>query len=208
MNKPTPVIYTGQSSAECVKSFFDMHIKETMLRGLDLTYGQGTFWDWNTSDIFLKFTCNDKYVDGMDSFDFRATGYTSRNWDVVVFDPPFTANGPSKDGHQKRYGADRSQDGAPKNIHEVRSLLASGLIEAMRLSKRWVILKTQDVIESGKLHDCEGLARDLFRHFGFRIVDYRLFLSHRRPQPDGARNAKQKHFRDRPSVFYLAKRGT
>lgn len=212
------VIYDGATSALCVKSFFDMHIKESSIDVLDLTYGNGTFWNWNYDGEWqIDLTANDlngytytgpEHQRPVDyTHDFRNSGWKSRSYDVVVFDPPFTANGPSKDGHQKRYGADRSQAWAPQNIHEVRSLLASGLIEAMRLSKKWVLLKTQDVIESGKLHDSEGLARMLFQQFGFRIVDYRLYDSTRRPQPNEARGATQKHFYGRPSVFYLAKRG-
>lgn len=215
----TDVIYTGQSSADCVKSFFDLHIGYGVAV-LDLTYGNGTFWDWPRDELVApdwSLTVNEKnrtfHGDGTHEplpagEDFRATRWCSRSFDVVVFDPPFTANGPSKDGHQKRYGADRSQEGAPQNIHEVRALLAGGLVEAMRLSRKWVLLKTQDVVESGKLHDSEGLARMLFMAFGFRIVDYRLYDAQRRAQPDEARGATVKHFRNRPSIFMLAKRGS
>lgn len=204
-----PVLFEGATSAECVKSFFDLHIGEAD-SVIDLTYGSGTFWKWDWEERVNWLVRNDRHVEmfvNQCNDDFRATRWQSRHFDVVVFDPPFTANGPSKEGHQKRYGADRSMDGAPQNIHEVRSLLASGLIEAMRLSKKWVLVKTQNVIESGRLHDSEGLVRSLFLHFGFRIVDYRLYAAHRRAQPDEARGATPKHFRERPSVFFLAKRG-
>jgi hypothetical protein len=170
-----------------------MHMSDVVTI-FDLTYGNGTFWDDLDTPLFDP------------SLDFRNTGLPSRSYDCVVFDPPFTANGPSSNSHNARYGADRSQDGAPQNIHEVRALLASGLIEAMRISSKFVLLKTQDVIESGKLHSSTGLAFTLFREFDFRVVDYVVYDAPRRPQPDEARGSAVRHFRNRPSMFILAAR--
>lgn len=197
------VIQSPSSSAEIVKNIFNMHMP-FVKSVFDLTYGNGTFW-----------TCFEQTLIQYDpGLDFRNTGKPFCSYDCVVFDPPFTANGPmyhastseTLPSHNARYGADRSQANAPKNIHEVRSLLASGLIEAMRISSRFVLVKTQDVVESGKLHSSTELVQTLFRLFGFRVVDYVLYNAPRRPQPDIERGSVLRHFRNRPSVFYLGER--
>jgi hypothetical protein len=188
------VIQYPPSSSDIICAIFEMHMPD-VITILDLTYGSGTFWNWrNESPEFLP------------DADFRNTGLKSRSFDCVVFDPPFTANGPSEQSHNARYGADRSQNGAPQNIHEVRALLASGLVEAMRISRKYVLVKTQDVVESGKLHSSVELAMILLREFDYRVVDYVLYDAPRRPQPDLERGATVRHFRNRPSVFILGVR--
>jgi hypothetical protein len=202
MNNNPSVVQQASSSAEFVEAIFRMHMMDVR-SVLDLTYGNGTFWNWDVCNI-----CPKLFLHPLSEFtpDFRNTLISSRKFQCVVFDPPFTANGPSEQSHNARYGSDRSQSGTPQNIHEVRTLLAQGLLEAMRISSKWVLLKTQDVIESGKLHSSVNLAYMLFEQFGYRVVDYVLYDAPRRPQPDSERGATVRHFRNRPSVFILASR--
>jgi len=194
---------TSGTSAEIIRDIFALHFPEAR-EVVDLTYGKGTFWKWPIDFVLIP---NDKFASPDCEFreDFTATCWPCDEFHIAVFDPPFTANGPSKEGHQKRYGADRSQDGAPQNISDVHRLLRLGTLEACRIASEGVIVKTQDVIESGKYHDSEGVARDALREAGWRIIDTVRFLKGRRPQPDAARGSRIQHFRNRPSVFLIAR---
>ncbi|MDG0870930.1 hypothetical protein [Candidatus Lucifugimonas marina] len=167
---------------------------------LDLTHGLGVFWKQYTPS---KLTTNDRNEDADYRQDFTATSFDDRSFELVVFDPPFTANGPSKHRHQKRYRSHRDQEGAPQNIKDVRRLLVGGIKEACRISGRWVLVKTQDVVESGQLHANVNLALNTLVKSGFNVVRETEFHSNRRPQPSGRRVTGLGR---RPSVFILAER--
>lgn len=172
---------------------------------LDLTYGQGVFWRKFKPE---SLTANDMYVmpnDGLTIYqtDFMSTPLLTGHWSLVVFDPPFTANGPSKNPHNERYRSHRDQAGAPQNVKEVRSLLVGGIKEACRISNKWVIVKTQDVVESGQLHANVVLALNTLVKCGFNIHTEIPFTPSRRPQPSGRRVTG---LGGRPSVFMLARK--
>jgi len=168
---------------------------------LDLTFGQGVFWNTKRPE---HLTANDLYS-GRAEFqqDFRATYWPSEAFELVVFDPPFTAAGRPSDGTpgMARYGAERHQAGAPQNVHQVRELLVGGIAEACRLSSRWVLVKTQDVVEGGPLWPNVILALNTLVTHGFNIRAERAFSPSRRPQPSGQRVTG---LGGRPSVFILA----
>lgn len=164
---------------------------------LDLTYGKGVFWrKFKPSSL----ATNDLYEVAMIQRDFLNTGFDAI-YDLVVFDPPFTANGPSENPHNERYGSQRDQSGGPQNVKDVRKLLVGGIREACRISNRWVIVKTQDVVESGNLHANVVLALNTLVKCGFNIHTEIPFNSTRRPQPKGRRVTG---LGSRPSVFILA----
>jgi hypothetical protein len=167
---------------------------------LDLTYGLGVFWRLFTPS---QLTTNDLSEEADRHQDFMATDFDDRSFELVVFDPPFTANGPTKQPHQLRYHSHRDQEGAPQNIKDVRRLLAGGIQEACRISARRVLVKTQDVVESGQLHANVNLALNTLVKSGFNIVGETEFHSNRRPQPHGRRVTG---LGGRPSVFILAER--
>ena len=170
------------------------------VRTLDLTYGLGVFWKKYAP---RQLTTNDFFKDADRHQNFTATDFGDRSFELVVFDPPFTANGPSKQRHQERYGSHRDQEGAPQNIKDVRRLLVGGIKEACRISGRWVLVKTQDVVESGQLHPNVNLALNTLVKYGFKIHTEVPFQPNRRPQPKGRRDTG---LGARPSVFILAER--
>ena len=86
-------------------------------------------------------------------------------------------------------------------MKDVQRLLVEGIKESCRISKRWVIVKTQDVVESGKLHPNVILAMNTLVARGYNIKKELVFHSHRRPQPSGRRVTG---LGGRPSVFLLA----
>jgi hypothetical protein len=167
---------------------------------LDLTYGLGVFWRLFTPS---QLTTNDLSEEADRHQDFTATDFDDRSFELVVFDPPFTANGPTKQPHQLRYHSHRDQEGAPQNMKDVRQLLVGGIKEACRISGRWVLVKTQDVVESGPLHANVNLALNTLVKYGFNIHTEVPFQPNRRPQPKGRRVTG---LGGRPSVFILAER--
>lgn len=223
------VVHIGPSSAEVMRDLWDMHFPYRVngYDVLDLTYGSGTFWKGITLDAAgIRLTKNDRYVgdDDVLRFDYEQFPFPDDSFDVVVFDPPFTANGPGA-GHNDRYRATRGQEGAPNNVGDVRLSMLLGLGEACRLARESVIVKVQDVVESGKLHLHaamvemllddqielrgvlpEGGALDMPLNTGWGVEDYVLLNGPRRPQPDTQRGATVRHFRNRPSAFVVARR--
>lgn len=206
---------TEGTSAEIISDIFEMHFPNAVTV-YDATYGKGTFWRWDWQSRGLALTAAD-LISTPDSVEIMKMDrfYPKRDftepipgsYDVIVFDPPFTANGPNRDdSFQERYGADRSMPGAPQNIEDVRFLLMAGIREVCNVRKSiGVIVKTQSVIESGKFYDNEYLAAQQLFYHGWNVVDRIYFRGARRPQPDAARCATVKHFRNRPSVFLIAK---
>jgi hypothetical protein len=225
MTMSIEALHPGPTSSEVIRDIFDMHFYHyttAPFEVLDLTYGKGTFWNWDYATTFPNMVLfkNDLYVENWDdpnmfNGDFTKTDFPDKSFDIVVFDPPFSAHGPPSDGqaHMARYGSDRSQ-GGPQNINDVQTLLYHGIREAKRLSKYGIIMKTQSVIESGNYFPAQGHAEfvltsdfeEKYNRDHFKIVDELFFLKSRRPQPDAARGAKVRHFRNRPSIFIVGKR--
>ena len=210
---------TSGTSADVIESIFELHfpVAESVL---DLTWGRGTFWNWDwrgrftlhANDAYAYIPDTDSDIVAGSRWDFTRVVQDLgcpewQRWDVVVFDPPFTANGPQRgtDRHQDRYGSTRDLNGAPQNIHDVWRLLDEGTRTACRLARLGVIVKTQDVIESGRYWDSETVACTAVAASNFRVEDKVRLLVGRRAQPDTVRGARIQHFRDRPSVFIVGK---
>lgn len=201
------VTHHGPTSAEVVADIFALHFRGPH-KVIDLTYGHGTFWrgDWWHDRVHL--VTNDLHMPADHHEDFTQP-FPPEWWaDVAVFDPPFSSIGPASDGKGEwshRYGSSR-QNGGPKNVAGVVELMARGVEQAASITRHGLIIKTQNVIESGRLHDLEFVAKSEAYVRGFRLVDEVRLLSARRPQPDAARGAKVRHFRNRPSVFQVWRR--
>lgn len=187
--------HLGPTSAEVIRDIFNEIIVEWGPHDVvDLTYGNGTFWNWDDAP------CPVHDAD----WDFRAVPQASQSWPIVVFDPPFSSMGTASDGGgmAERYGSNRDQDG-PQDIGEVHALLTGGIAEATRIAEDWVIVKTQDVVERSQLHSSVNLAINTITNHGFDIVREVAFLPHRRAQPSGRRVTGRG---GRPSWFIVARR--
>ena len=201
----TETIHHGRSSAEVIERIFaDL---PTPLTVLDLTYGMGTFWKWPWEDDLVLVT-NDLYTEADTNHDFTAMPDANRSFDIVVFDPPFTAQGPNTkadERHNDRYGSTRDLPGAPQNIQGVHDLLLLGISEACLIAQKYVIVKTQDVVESGRLHSSVNLALNEIVATGFNITRTIRFFAPRRAQPEGRRVTG---LGGQPSLFIVAERNT
>tara|TARA_R110000765_G_scaffold237482_1_gene340142 strand:- start:76 stop:711 length:636 start_codon:yes stop_codon:yes gene_type:complete len=199
-------IHRGHSSAEVIEQIFkDMPPAPEVL---DLTWGNGTFWKWEYEAVNLLLVTNDLHTGSDLHRDFTDMEMDDRLYTTVVFDPPFTAQGPNKkaeERHNDRYGATRDLNGAPQNIHDVHRLLRGGIKEACRIARDYVIVKTQDVVESGKLHGSVNLAMNEIVANNFNIIETIRFFPQRRPQPNGRRVTG---LGGQPSVFIVAETAT
>jgi len=184
---------------------------------LDATYGLGRFWKWDWRAMGFTLSGNDLYApeptgpnapDAFTRMDFTDWPDVAE-WhhvDVVVFDPPFTAQGPDSTGHSHNdgYGSTRTLTGAPQNIHDVERLLVEGIKQCAAIARVGLIVKTQPVVESGTLHSSDTLAANTIVKAGFNIVEWIPFSPPRRAQPKGRRVTG---LGGRPSMFLVAVNG-
>ena len=100
----TEALRTTGNSSHVIRDIFALHFPdvETVL---DMTFGLGAFWrGWEHA---FTLTTNDPYRPAdtqMTVAEIRDHGDSIDWYDVIVFDPPFVATGPSADSHQTRYG--------------------------------------------------------------------------------------------------------
>jgi len=182
---------------------------------LDATYGLGRFWKWDWRAMGFTLTGNDLYAPeptGPNAPDmFTRMDFTDwpdvAEWhhvDVVVLDPPFTAQGPNKNRDQRHnddYGSTRDLPGAPQNIRDVERLLVEGIKQCAAIARIGLVVKTQPVVESGTLHSSDTLAANTIVKCGFDIVEWIPFSPPRRAQPPGRRVTG---LGGRPSMFLVA----
>ena len=204
MNQSHPAVQLGGNSSDAIRDIFAVHFppRSGKYSVLDLTFGHGKWWNWDWNEA-LTLKANDLNVGGLDfRFDVRAPPVGLPKFDVVCFDPPFSAMGPSKTlkGFRENYGAVRGPD--LKNVMDVRLLLCSGIQTAVRLARLGVIVKTQDVVESGENNSHVYFAEKFIGEAGWEVVDKKYLAVQSRPQPPGRRTL---HFRSRPSVFLVGK---
>src|SRR3990167_5943131 len=206
-------LHEGPTSAAIVRDVTALHFPD-VASVLHLTYGRGSFWRWDWRPRGLVLWGSDLHVAPPEAdsqfmplrWDFERVALDRAEWhlfDLVIFDPPFSAMGPaSKHGnaHSERYGAARAMNGAPQNIVDVERMLGLGIVTATSLARHGVVVKTQAVIESGLYHNSPHLATLVLERSGFEIVDEVFFCPARRPQPP---ERSVKHFRNRPSIFIV-----
>jgi hypothetical protein len=139
----------------------------------DLTFGQGVFWKIYRPPHLL--TC-----DSTNGFDFRETGFRHGEFFAVVFDPPYKLNGRSTETTDKRYGVH-----VPATPEGRLLLMAQGLAEACRISRRYVLMKVMDQVVSGHKVWQTRLFANMAEAKGWDQVDRFDFLRRPRPQPPG-----------------------
>lgn len=164
---------------------------------LDLSYGVGGFWKVHEPQ---HLTTNDALRDGAKyHLDARFTGWEERSFDTVVWDPPYKLNGtPAMSEMDARFGIE-----VPTTRCGRMSLILSGVIEACRLSKKWVLVKCQDQVNSGQVRWQTDDVTTVARCCEFRKVDA-LHLPGGLPQPEGR---SQQHARRNYSTLLILRRG-
>lgn len=153
---------------------------------LDLTYGKGRFWtDHRPDDLTTNDTNPERDAEYRLDWTDTALCVAAWHWSAfatVVFDPPYKLNGTggshaSDDG----YGVADASTPAERWCAMVR-----GVDTAAALSSRWLIVKCQDQVVSGrKFWQTDRLTTHLDEQ-GWRKVD-QLLVAGYMPQPLGRR---------------------
>lgn len=150
---------------------------------LDPTYGHGTFWkEWRPKALRGTDLDPAKSIDDCRGVDFTAMQFGDREFDCVVFDPPYKLNGTPTEQVDKRYGVHEST-----RWQDRMALCRAGISECARvLGDGFLLVKCQDQVCSGKVR---WQTVDFTAHAetqGLGLVDRFDFLSYR-PQPSGTR---------------------
>lgn len=155
-------------------------------RVLDPTYGEGNFWTrWKPKDLTASDLNPKKSPIGY-SVDFTNMPWANRSFDVVVFDPPYKLNGTPDPDRDEKYG-----------VHEYTrwqdrmNLIIDGVVECCRVADKYVLVKCQDQVSSGKIRWQTDDVTTAAKACGFEKVDRLDFLSYR-AQPNG-RSQKHAH---------------
>ncbi len=109
---------------------------------LDVTYGSDCFWDGTAHVEVTGLDANPARARDVCG-DFEALPFAEGSFDVVIFDPPFLADGGKRSLMKARYTADLGSDASQASIMR-------GCQKAWRVSRLGVIVKVQDHIHGGK----------------------------------------------------------
>lgn len=173
-----PILAVDQwrNNAEMIAGVADCGYLDRNWSTMDVTYGKGTFWK-----VFMprRLIAHDRYT--LDGVDFRDLPHRRNSVEVVVFDPPYKLNGtPMLHEMDARYGTEEAMPIAVR--HE---MICDGLTECIRVARRYVLLKCQDQVASGKVHWQTRIFADHGEECGARLVDAFILVGAGRQQPEG-----------------------
>lgn len=137
---PIPESFVMGDNAALIASIAPIYLTGSVL---DVTYGQGVWWQRFKPE---PFTGHDLATDGVD---FRALPYGDASWDAVCFDPPYipsrameTSTGRAV-SHRDAYGLNERRTRV-----QLEALIAEGLAECARVARQWVLVKCCDYAEN------------------------------------------------------------
>jgi hypothetical protein len=165
---------------------------------LDLTYGKGAFWRRLPGLVVYD---NDLHPNkGHFHHDFRSTPFPADRFPTVVFDPPYRLGGtPSTEAFDDAYGLEEYR--APK---DVEALIRDGTREAVRLASKFVLVKTQDHVSSGRLQPLTNWVIDSAHAAGAQLLDS-LHVVGGRAQPNGRGQSRARHAYSTMLIFRAAR---
>lgn len=138
-------VFTGQLNADLMAAVAPLYLSGSVL---DVTYGQGKWWDRFTPD---PFTFHDLALDGVD---FRHLPHPDRSFDTVCFDPPYIPAGGEATSEQvdRRF---RSSFGltAGRTATELDALIFDGLEECARVARQYLLVKCMEFVGSAAFRD-------------------------------------------------------
>lgn len=193
---PSPVMAFGswEDNGALIADVARLHYIQG--RVLDATYGRGTFWTrWQPESLFKNDA--DKTIENLNIHeDFRDLSFNDGFFTTVVFDPPYKLNGtPALGDFDARYGIDR-----PMSWQARMGMILDGAVECARVSRRWLLVKCQDQIVSGKMRWQTSLITEAVEGCGFGLYDRFDFVSYR-PQPKDRSQVHARHNASQLLVF-------
>lgn len=138
-----PSVMTG-TNADLIARVADLYLTGSVV---DLTYGEGKWWDRYCP---AEFVAHDLHkVDGVD---FTNLPEDDNTYDTACFDPPYVISGTASSEalgpeFQNRYGIGLHNLAAKKTAtgsQRFEDMLRGGLLEAARVSRRWVLVKCME----------------------------------------------------------------
>lgn len=191
---------TRRTNARLITDVRDLGYLNEKSTVLDPTYGEGGFWkDWCPDRLTATDLNPALAPNGIE--DFRALTFDDESFEVVVFDPPYKLNGTASDwgGMDERYGVN---DNVPVGAR--MELIYAGLDECARVAARYLMVKCQDQVCSGRVVWQSSLVvNHVEQVWPFDLVD-RLEVFGYRVQPPGRR---QLHARQSTSSLLIFERG-
>lgn len=171
-------------------------------RVLDCTYGAGRFWRLWQPEILVATDLNPaKSPSVPDGVDFTAMPFPDRDFDAVVFDPPYRLNGTPDQDFDEGYGID-----AYTSWQERMALILAGTAEAARVADRDLLVKCQAQVVSGAVRWQDDEVTAVAVDAGFRKIDrFDLHYSPRK-QPKGRRQAHARRNHSTLLVFRRTRR--
>lgn len=114
---------------------------------MDVTYGRGNFWTVYRPEHLIT---HDLAIDGVD---FRQLPEADQSVDVVIFDPPYIAQGGRDTSTAPDFMARYGLVDVPKTTGELFELIAAGITECARVlkPKGRLMVKCMDYVNSGRL---------------------------------------------------------
>lgn len=165
---------------------------------LDMTFGRGAFW---TDYVPTNLTSHDIRTDGVD---FRALPEPDDTFDVVVFDPPYVAQGgrdtSTTPDFLDRYGL----TDAPVTPDDMMAMIGDGINEAVRVVRPggFVIIKCMQYVSGGTFHNVpHKVVNWMTEHKAIKQVDEFIHYSGTGPQPEGRRQLTSRRAHSNLLVF-------
>jgi hypothetical protein len=140
-----PRLYTvlDGTSTEAITGLLDVCFPDATT-ALDVTYGNGSFWDGTTHAHVTGLDINpDRAPDVVG--DFRALPFADGSFDVCVFDPPYHT-----DMGRGKASVMGSRFGTFATLPELKEAVEQGCREAWRVARLGVIVKVQDYIHASR----------------------------------------------------------
>jgi hypothetical protein len=140
------------------------------------------FWTKWRPDVLVTNDL-DPAVEADYHYDARVAPFDSRSFDTVVWDPPYGYRGTSRLPSDARYGL----AGPYLTVNERLELLVAGTLEALRLARRYVLVKCQDARVSARHRSQTMVVAQAVAEHGGRLEGVLHVIGGHRGQPAGKR---------------------
>jgi hypothetical protein len=152
---------------------------------LDLTYGLGRFWTVHRPSSLVTNDLDPTKGAYHEDWTTRTT-WPDRSFGAVVLDPPYKLNGTSTGKGPAASDSSYGVAGPYVTVAARHKMICDGIAEGARLARRYLLVKCQDQVVSGRVHWQTRIFADHAESIGLRLVD-QLHVQGYRAQPAGRR---------------------
>lgn len=194
-----PVAHTWRTNAELLThAAFPIlrtaRLWDDTMTLLDPTYGDGKWWAEYVPPNLVYHTRRTH-----PEWDFRSMPYGADTFDGCVFDPPYCGKGGRATSGIKEMDDAYGLTDSPASPKALLEQNITGLTECLRVTRRFVLMKSMDFVAGGELHCHTRALEDVAAAAGWSVYERFIHLpSGGRPQPAGRRELRA---RLRPSTL-------